>query len=97
MPLSYTLLYIAAAYLGLVNLTAFVLFGIDKLKARRGRWRVSEAALLWTAVAGGSAGALLGMRVWRHKTKHLKFSYGVPAILAVHAALAVWIWLKWYS
>lgn len=63
-----------------VNLLAFGLFGLDKWKAIHGRWRISEKTLLLSALAGGFAGAFLGMRFFHHKTKHKKFIYGVPAI-----------------
>jgi uncharacterized membrane protein YsdA (DUF1294 family) len=75
-------------YLVVVNVTTFVVYGIDKLKARRGRWRVPEATLLTLAAVGGSIGAWCGMRVWRHKTRHAKFRYGVPAIIIAQIALA---------
>lgn len=70
-------------YLVLVNALAFLLMLIDKQKARRGAWRISEATLLGVAVMGGSIGGILGMRLFRHKTRHLKFSLGLPLILAV--------------
>ena len=70
-----------------VNVVTFVVYGIDKWKAMKGRWRISEFTLLLLAVIGGSIGALLGMRVWHHKTKHLKFKYGVPLILLAQLAL----------
>ena len=70
-----------------VNIITFVVYGIDKWKAMKGRWRISEFTLLLLAVIGGSIGALLGMRVWHHKTKHLKFKYGVPLILLAQLAL----------
>ena len=73
-------------YLALMNIVAFILYGIDKWKAQRNKWRVTEARLLWIAVAGGSIGALLGMKVWHHKTKHNKFRFGLPAILILHLA-----------
>ena len=60
-------------YLAAINIAAFFLYGIDKWKARHDKWRITEARLLWIAVAGGSIGALLGMKVWHHKTKHNKF------------------------
>lgn len=74
-----------------LNLFTFVLYGIDKYKARHGLWRVPESTLLLLAVAGGSLGAWAGMRVWHHKTLHRKFRYGVPAIIfaQVAALLAV--------
>ena len=74
-----------------VNIVTFVVYGIDKWKAMKGRWRISEFTLLLLAVIGGSIGALLGMRVWHHKTKHLKFKYGVPLILLAQLALLYFI------
>lgn len=76
-------------YLVAVNVVTFVVYGLDKWKARRGRWRIPEAALLWLAVLGGSPAALLAMWLFRHKTKHNKFRYGVPVILAVQVAVAI--------
>lgn len=76
-------------YLVAINVLTFVIYGADKWKARRGRWRIPEAALLWFAVLGGSVGALSAMWLFRHKTKHNKFRYGVPAILALQVAVAV--------
>lgn len=76
-------------YLVAVNVVTFVFYGLDKWKARRGRWRIPEAALLWLAVLGGSPAALLAMWLFRHKTKHNKFRYGVPAILAVQVGVAI--------
>lgn len=73
-----------------LNLFTFLLYGVDKWKARRGRWRIPEATLLLLALAGGSLGAWCGMRVWRHKTRHRKFRYGLPLILALQVGLAVW-------
>ena len=74
-----------------INIVTFVVYGIDKWKAMKGRWRISEFTLLLLAVIGGSIGALLGMRVWHHKTKHLKFKYGVPLILLAQLALLYFI------
>ena len=74
-------------WLIVINIVTFVVYGIDKWKAMKGRWRISEFTLLLLAVIGGSIGALLGMRVWHHKTKHLKFKYGVPLILLAQLAL----------
>ena len=74
-----------------INVLTFFIYGIDKWKARRNKWRISEAALLWLTVAGGSIGALLGMKVWHHKTMHKKFKYGLPAILLLKVALAGYI------
>ena len=61
-------------YLLAVNIATFFLYGIDKYKARKGRWRISEATLLMMAVIGGSIGAWSGMRLWHHKTMHKKFN-----------------------
>jgi len=71
-------------YFVCVNVLTFLVYGIDKWKARQGKWRISETTLLLFAVIGGSIGAWLGMRVWRHKTMHKKFKYGIPAILMIH-------------
>lgn len=71
-------------------------YGIDKWKTRRSRWRIPEATLLGMAVAGGSIGAWLGMRVWHHKTMHKKFQYGIPLIILAQAALITWITSKNY-
>jgi uncharacterized membrane protein YsdA (DUF1294 family) len=78
-------------YLLVINAVAFIVYGIDKLKARKGRWRIPEATLLLLAIVGGSIGAWLGMKAWHHKTMHLKFKYGLPAILLLQLALAVYL------
>lgn len=70
-------------YLVAINIVVFFVYGIDKLKAKRNRWRIPESTLLLLAVIGGSVGALLGMKVWHHKTMHKKFTYGIPFIIAV--------------
>ena len=74
-------------YIIAVNLCAFVLFGVDKWKAKKGWMRIAEAFLLMTAVLGGSVGAWIGMKVWHHKTLHKKFRYGLPAIILVQMVL----------
>ncbi len=78
-------------YLLAVNVVAFAAFGIDKYKAKRGLWRISEATLLLLAVVGGSIGALLGMRIWHHKTQHAKFRYGLPLIILAQIALIYYL------
>jgi len=78
-----TLLY----YILCINLLTFLVYGIDKVKAKKGSWRISEATLLLLAIIGGSIGAWLGMKVWHHKTMHKKFKYGVPAILILQIIL----------
>ena len=74
-------------YLIAVNTLTFVVYGIDKWKAKQGSWRISEASLLTLAVIGGSIGALLGMKIWHHKTMHKKFKYGLPLILLAQIVL----------
>ena len=74
-------------YLIVINIVTFLVYGIDKWKAKQGSWRISEATLLILAVIGGSIGALLGMKVWRHKTLHKKFKYGLPLILIIQIIL----------
>ena len=74
-----------------INVVTFFVYGIDKVKAKKGLWRIPEATLLMLAVIGGSIGAWLGMMVWRHKTKHLKFKIGVPVILITQIALLIYI------
>ena len=81
-------------YLLGINLLTFFVYGIDKWKARRDKWRVPEATLLMLAAIGGSVGALLGMFVFHHKTKHKKFLIGVPLILLAQLALAYQLLVK---
>lgn len=78
-------------YLLLINAAGYLLMRTDKKKAKKGAWRIPEATLMAVAAAGGSIGSLLGMYHFRHKTKHPKFTIGIPMILAVQVALAVWL------
>ena len=78
-------------YLLAINIATFFLYGIDKYKAKKGRWRISEATLLTMAAIGGSIGAWAGMRLWHHKTMHKKFKYGIPVIIIFQVALAVYL------
>ncbi len=78
-------------YLLLINAAAFGLMLADKQKARRGQWRIPERTLLGTAVLGGSLGAIAGMYLFRHKTKHPKFYLGLPLILAAQIAAAIFM------
>lgn len=82
---------IILGYLLAVNIASFFLYGIDKYKAKKGKWRISEATLLLMAVIGGSIGAWAGMRLWHHKTLHKKFKYGIPLIIILQVALAVYL------
>ena len=81
-------------YLAAVNLVTLTVYGVDKAKARRGAWRVPEKTLFLLPLLGGSVGALLGMLVFRHKTKHWYFVWGIPLILLAQIALAVWVYFK---
>ena len=76
-----------AIYLIGINILTFLIFGADKWKAKRDKWRIPEDTLIWLAIVGGSIGALLGMYLFRHKTKHRKFQIGIPVILLVQAGL----------
>lgn len=81
-------------YLAAINVVTFLVYGIDKWRAKRSKWRIPEAKLLWLAALGGSVGALLGIRLWHHKTLHAKFRYGIPFILFLQLALAGYLfWL----
>ena len=76
-------------YLVTINVATFFVYGIDKWKAKRSKWRITETALLLLAVLGGSIGAWMGMRVWHHKTLHKKFRYGIPLIIIAQVVLAL--------
>lgn len=80
-------------YLLIINALSFLLMLADKRKAQKNLWRIPEATLLTAAAFGGSIGALAGMYTFRHKTRHLKFTLGVPLILVLQIALAVWLFL----
>lgn len=79
-------------YLAAVNVLAFMLYGVDKFKARQGRWSISEATLLLTAVLGGALGAWVGMLLWHHKTLHPRFRYGLPLLVLAWLVLLTWIY-----
>ena len=79
---------VLSTYLIIMNIAGFVMMGIDKRRAVRHEWRISEAALFMTAVLGGGIGCIFGMYTFRHKTKHWYFVIGMPAIVLVHIALA---------
>lgn len=89
-----TIFHIVLIYLAVINVVTFFVYGIDKWKAKRSKWRTSEATLLGMAGIGGSIGAWLGMKVWHHKTLHKKFRYGIPFILIVQLALIGYLLYK---
>lgn len=80
-------------YLFLVNALGLLLMLIDKYKAKKNLWRIPEATLLGVAVIGGSLGSILGMRLARHKTKHLQFHLGLPVIFAVQVIICLILFL----
>ncbi len=82
------LIKILIIYLIVTNVVTFFMYGVDKWKAKRSKWRIRETALLLLAALGGSIGAWLGMKVWRHKTMHKKFKYGIPLIIILQVAIA---------
>lgn len=81
-------------YLLLINAVAFLLMLIDKYKAKKNLWRIPEATLMTSAALGGSIGALLGMYTVRHKTRHPKFTVGIPLILAAQIGLCLFFLIK---
>lgn len=81
-------------YLLVINAATFIIYGIDKYKTKKAKWRISEATLLTMAAVGGSIGAWLGMKAWHHKTQHRKFKYGVPIILLIQIALMIYLHLN---
>lgn len=87
----HTLHNILTYYFLAINLITFIVYGIDKYKAKKAKWRIPEATLLLMAVLGGSIGAWLGMKVWHHKTLHKKFKNGIPAILLLQIIAIIYL------
>ncbi|MBO4921126.1 MAG: DUF1294 domain-containing protein [Lachnospiraceae bacterium] len=85
---------IILAYLVIMNIVGVAVMGIDKSKAKRGAWRIKEATLFLVSLIGGSIGTWAGMYIFRHKTKHIYFVIGMPLILILHIALAVFLFNK---
>jgi uncharacterized membrane protein YsdA (DUF1294 family) len=79
-----------------LNLITFFVYGIDKWKAKKGKWRISEATLLILATVGGSIGAWCAMKVWHHTTLHKKFRYGIPAIIILQIAAIIFGFIQYY-
>lgn len=80
-------------YLAGINIVAFVVYGADKARARKNRWRIPEKTLFLLAIAGGSVGAWLGMQYFRHKTQHIQFKIGIPLIFLVQLAGVLYFYL----
>ena len=74
-----------------VNVLGFLLMGLDKWKAKRGAWRIPEKTLFAVAALGGTPGVIAGMQTFRHKTRHRKFKYGLPVLLALQLAAVAWL------
>lgn len=85
------MVYIMIAYLMIINLTGIIVMRVDKSRAQRGAWRISEKALFTVALLGGSAGAWIGMYLFRHKTRHWYFVVGMPLILILQIVFLVFI------
>lgn len=85
------MLAIISGILLTLNLITFIIYGIDKFKAKKAKWRIPESTLLLLAVIGGSIGAWLGLQVWRHKTQHKKFYIGIPMILTLQVIATIYI------
>lgn len=81
-------------YIVVINALALALMLLDKYKAKKNLWRIPEATLMGVAAIGGSLGAIIGMRLFRHKTKHLKFSIGLPVLLVIHILLGILLYTK---
>ncbi|MDD3192497.1 MAG: DUF1294 domain-containing protein [Oscillospiraceae bacterium] len=81
-------------YLAAASAAGFLLMGSDKIRAQKGRWRVPEKALFGAALLGGTPGCLAGMYLFRHKTRHWYFRWGMPLILLVQVATAIWIFCR---
>lgn len=88
------IMQILGLYLLLINAVGFVLMGVDKRRAKRDQWRISEKTLFLPPLLGGTVGAIVGMQVFHHKTKHWYFRYGLPALLVLQLALAGWLYGK---
>ena len=82
---------ILLVYLLLINAAGFLLMLVDKYKAKRNLWRIPEATLMGVAAVGGSIGAIAGMNLFRHKTKHAKFYIGLPVILVLQIVAVICI------
>lgn len=91
MKASHMTVLLLVAYVAIINTLAFIVYGIDKLKAKKGKWRIPESTLLLLAIIGGSIGAWFGIKVWHYKTLHKKFKYGIPLIVIIQIVIAIYI------
>ncbi|HIT90294.1 MAG TPA: DUF1294 domain-containing protein [Candidatus Merdenecus merdavium] len=82
-------------YLIFINTIGFLSMGYDKYKAKKQLWRTKEKTLFFIAIIGGSVGSILGMQVFRHKTKHLSFTLGFPIIFLIQFAAIFLYWIRW--
>ena len=82
-------------YLLIINLVGFLAMGIDKFKAKKNYWRTKEKTLFTIAAIGGSIGSIIGMYVFRHKTKHNSFVFGMPVILAIQLGIVYYLFFKY--
>lgn len=92
--MSENLMIYLIGYPAVLNICSFVVYGIDKGRAQKGQYRISEKTLIILAAAGGSIGAWIGMRVYRHKTKHIKFYIGIPIIILLQAGIILWLLVR---
>ena len=91
MKVSHMTVLLLVAYVAIINTLAFIVYGIDKLKAKKGKWRIPESTLLLLAIIGGSIGAWFGIKVLHHKTLHKTFKYGIPLIVIIQIVIAIYI------
>jgi uncharacterized membrane protein YsdA (DUF1294 family) len=88
---------IILSYLLMINIFTMYTFFLDKSKAKNKKWRIKERTLFLLSIAGGSLGAIIGMKLFKHKTKHWYFKYGLPFILTVQIILTVYLTVKFYD
>lgn len=80
------------AYMGIVSIVLLILMGMDKSRAKNHEWRIAERTLFTLAIAGGAAGGVLGMYLFRHKTRHNRFAFGFPLLAALQIFIIVQLW-----
>ena len=82
---------VLVSYAVIINIVGFIIMRLDKMKAKSGAWRISEDNLLLIALLGGSVGIFIGIKICRHKTRHIKFTVGVPLIFLLQIAVLLWM------